>query len=69
MEHINPLSEFRYVKDTVLNARMDTNLINSRANACHRLPVGGLQPMLDEMETVPRMASRILRECSYVFER
>jgi hypothetical protein len=69
MKHMDSLNEFRDIKDAVLNTCMNPDFINSRANTRHRLPVGGLHPMLEEMEEMSRLAPGILRERSYVFQR
>jgi len=68
VKHIDPLAELREVKDTMFNARVYPDFINSSANACHWLPVRGFQPLLDEVQKVPRKASDILRERSDIVE-
>jgi hypothetical protein len=52
----------------MFNASVDSDLINSLANACHRLPVRGFQSLLDEVQKVSRKASDILRERSDIVE-
>jgi hypothetical protein len=53
----------------MFNARVDSDFINSSANACHRLPVWGFQPLLDEVQKVSCKASGILRKRSDIVER
>jgi hypothetical protein len=67
VKHIDSFNEFRDVKNTVLSACVNPDFMDSRANARHRLPVGGLHPVLDEMEEMSRLGPGILRERSYVF--
>ena len=49
VKHVNSLAELREVKDAMLNARVDTDFINTLANGCHRLPVLRFQTLLDEV--------------------
>jgi hypothetical protein len=69
VKHVDPLAELREVKDTMFNARVDTDFINSSAYACHLLPVCGFQPLLDEVKEVSCKASSIHRKRSDVVER
>lgn len=68
MKHVNSLAEFREAKDTMFNTRVDSDFINSLANACHWLPVWGFQPLLDEVQKVSCKASDILRKRSDIVE-
>ena len=69
MKHVDPLAELREIKDTMFNARVDSDFINPLANTCHWLPVWGFQPLLDEVQKVPSKAPDILRERSDIDER
>ena len=69
MKHVDPLAELREIKDTMFNARVDSDFINSLANACHWLPVWGFQPLLDEVQEVSCKASSIIRKRPDVVER
>ncbi len=53
----------------MFNARVDSDLINSLANACHRFPIRGFQPLLDEVQEVSCKAPGILRKRSDIVER
>jgi len=53
----------------MFNARVDSDFINSLANACHRFPIRRFQPLLDEMQKVSCKASGILRKRSDIIER
>ena len=46
----------------MFNARVDSDFINSLANAWHRFPIRRIQPLLDEMQEVSCKASGILRK-------
>ena len=69
MKHVDPLAELREIKDTMFNARVYPDFINSLANACHWLPVWGFQSLLDDVQKVPSKASDILRKRSDIVER
>jgi len=69
MKHVDPLAEFREVKDTMFNTRVDSDFINSSAYACHWLPVWRFQPLLDEVQEVSCKATSIHRKRSDVVER
>jgi hypothetical protein len=69
VKHVDPLAELREIKDTMFNARVDSDFINSLANACHWLPVWGFQPLLDDVQKVPCKAPSILRKRSDIVER
>jgi hypothetical protein len=69
VKHVDSLAELREVKDTMFNTRVDSDFINPLANTCHRLPVWGFQPLLDEVQKVPSKASDILRKRSDIVER
>jgi hypothetical protein len=69
VKHVDPLAELREIKDTMFNARVYPDFINSLANACHWLPVWGFQPLLDDVQKVPSKASDILRKRSDIVER
>jgi hypothetical protein len=69
VKHVDPLAELREIKDTMFNARVNPDFINSLAYACHRLPIRGFQPLLDEVQEVSCEASSIHRKRSDVVER
>jgi len=68
VKHVDPFAELREIKDTMFNARVDSDFINSFANGCHWLPVWGFQPLLDEVQKVSCKASDILWKRSDIVE-
>jgi hypothetical protein len=53
----------------MFNTRVDSNFINSLANARHRFRIRRFQPLLKEMQEVSDKSSGILRKRSDIVER
>jgi hypothetical protein len=69
MKHVDCLAELCYVKNAVFDSRVNPDFGDPQANACHRLPIGWLQPLLDKAKMLPCEPSRIFRKRPDVIER
>lgn len=49
VKDVNPFAEFGDIKNTVFKASMDANFICAQTNGFHGLPIGWLQPVLDQV--------------------
>ena len=62
VQDVHSLGEFCHVQDSMLDARVDTDLPNACSDRMHDLPVHRVESLLDTSKLKPREPARVTRK-------